>query len=138
MVAVLLGGVAACSHSVYHQVRPGETLYRISKAYGVSVKHLAEANRLADPSRIDVGQRLVIPGARRELPVTLITPRNASARGHDDHRPVNGNVTFDWPVTGGIVTSRFGDRGHSFHDGIDISAPVGPPVHAAQDGDVIY
>lgn len=138
LLLVLLGALAACSHAVYHSVRPGETLYRISKAYGVSVKRLAQANHLRDPSRIEVGQRLLIPDAQRELPVTLITPRAASTRRREDHGPKAANVKFAWPVTGGIVTSGFGERGHSFHDGIDISAPAGTPVHAAQDGDVIY
>ncbi|HEX7409153.1 MAG TPA: M23 family metallopeptidase [Candidatus Binatia bacterium] len=135
---MLLGGLAACSHGVYHRVRAGETLYRISKAYGLSVKRLAEANHLSDPSRLEVGQRLLIPHARRELPVSLITPRTANLHRPDGkHRPA-GDVKFFWPVAGGAVTSGFGQRGHSFHDGIDISAPVGTPVHAAQDGDVIY
>ena len=138
LLLVLLGALAACSHAVYHGVRPGETLYRISKAYGVSVKRLAEANHLRDPSRIEVGQRLLIPGARRELPVTLITPRAASVRRREDRGSKDASVKFAWPVTNGIVTSGFGERGHSFHDGIDISAPAGTPVHAAQDGDIVY
>jgi len=138
VLLALLDGLAACSHVVYHRVRPGETLYRISKAYGVSVKRLAEANHLRDPSRIEVGQRLLVPDARRELPVTLITPRGVSVRRGEDHGPKEAGMRFAWPVTGGIVTSGFGQRGHSFHDGIDISAPAGTPVHAAQDGDVIY
>ena len=134
----LFGELAACSHGVHHRVRPGETLYRISKAYGVSVKRLAEVNYLSDPSRIEIGQRLLIPEARRELPVSLITPRTASLQHPGGHAPPKGSLQFTWPVTGGTVTSGFGQRGLSFHDGIDISAPVGTSVHAAQDGDVIY
>jgi len=38
----------------------------------------------------------------------------------------------------GAITSGFGQRNHSFHDGIDISAPIGTPVHVADDGEVIY
>jgi len=128
----------ACSHAVYHRVRAGENLYRISKAYGVPAKQLAAVNHLADPSRLEVGQRLRIPGARRELPVDVITPRSANA-GPPGRVPLGkANGTFAWPVVGGTVTSSFGQRGRSHHDGIDISAPVGAPVHAAQDGEVIY
>lgn len=134
----LLGALAACSHAVYHQVQPGETLYRISKAYGVPVKRLAEANHLSDPSRIEIGQRLLIPEARRQLPVTLITPGSASSQRGDAGRLKDGAIRLDWPVAGGVVTSGFGQRGHGFHDGIDISAPAGTPVRAAQDGEVIY
>ncbi len=138
LVAVLLGGLAAaCSHGVYHRVQAGETLYRISKAYGVPVRELAKANHLADASRIEVGQRLFIPKARHQVPVSLITPRSVSVRRPGAPVP-KGSIQFAWPLVGGTVTSGFGHRGHSFHDGIDISAPAGTPVHAAQDGDVIY
>jgi len=140
----LLGGLAGCSHSVsrhsavYHRVRSGETLYRIGKAYGVSVKELATANHLVDPSRIAAGQRLLIPHARRELPVGVITPREARGRRRLKAQHAASDPKFAWPVRGGTVTSDFGRRGRSFHDGIDISAPAGTPVHAAQDGEVIY
>jgi murein DD-endopeptidase MepM/ murein hydrolase activator NlpD len=43
-----------------------------------------------------------------------------------------------WPVANAQVTSPFGQRGHEFHEGIDLRAPVGTPVLAAQDGTVIY
>ncbi len=136
--ALVLGGVAGCSHGVYHRVRPGENLYRIGKAYGVPTERLAEVNRIAEPSRLEVGQRIYIPGAARELPVTMITPQAASLRPPARTEAPLGHTAFVWPVMGGTVTSRFGQRGRSFHDGIDISAPVGTPVHAAQDGEVIY
>ena len=137
VAAAIVAGIG-CSHAVHHQVRPGETVYRISKAYGVSVKQLADANHLTDPSRIEVGQRLLIPGARRQLPVDVITPRTANSRPPQREELPAGGVSLTWPVSGGTVTSGFGQRNHSFHDGIDISAPIGTPVHAADDGAVIY
>jgi len=136
-VAILAAGVG-CSHPVYHQVRRGDTLYRISKAYGVSVDHLARANQLADPSRLEVGQRLRIPGAGRELPVDLITPRAASERPPQQGDGLQEAPVLSWPIAGGMLTSAFGRRGQSVHDGIDISAPLGTPVLAALDGEVIY
>lgn len=45
-----------------HRVRPGDTLWVLSQLYGVAIQAIAEANRLADPNRIEVGQILVIPG----------------------------------------------------------------------------
>lgn len=134
---MLLASVAACSHAVYHQVRRGETLYRISKAYGVSVQRLAKVNRLADPSRLEVGQRLLIPGARRPVPVSVVAPRSINRRVVPP-KASEGTLALSWPVIGGTVTSGFGARGRSFHDGIDISAPAGAAVYAAQDGEVIY
>lgn len=46
-----------------HVVGPGETLYGIALQYGVTVDAIVAANSIADPNRIEVGQRLVIPNA---------------------------------------------------------------------------
>ena len=45
-----------------HLVRPGQTLFRISLQYGVPWMTIAEANEIASPYTIYVGQTLVIPG----------------------------------------------------------------------------
>ena len=42
-----------------------------------------------------------------------------------------------WPVSGPI-TSGFGWRWGRMHEGIDIGAPCGTPIHAAASGTVIY
>lgn len=132
LLSVLL--VSACSRTVHHRVRSGETLYRIGKAYGVSVAELVRANRLDDPDRIEIGQELRIPGAKRQVPVGTITPQRADASV-----PVGqGAARLAWPIEGGSVSSGFGQRGDSFHDGIDISAPHGTAVKAAAAGEVVY
>ncbi len=60
-------------------------------------------------------------------------------RDDDDARnfPREGKYGLAWPVEGRI-TSPFGPRGGSFHDGLDISAPLGTPILAAASGEVIY
>ncbi|MFC2015613.1 LysM peptidoglycan-binding domain-containing protein [Chloroflexota bacterium] len=44
-----------------HVVRRGQTLAGIARWYGVSVKAIVKANKIKNPNRIYVGQRLVIP-----------------------------------------------------------------------------
>ena len=44
-----------------HVVRKGETLTAIGLRYGVAVKDLVHSNGLTDPSRVRIGQVLVIP-----------------------------------------------------------------------------
>lgn len=42
-----------------------------------------------------------------------------------------------WPVPGGVLTSPFGQRWGRLHAGIDIGAPSGTPIYAANSGTVI-
>ena len=42
-------------------VQPGDTLSGIAKSLGVSLKALLDANELADPDRLKVGQKLAVP-----------------------------------------------------------------------------
>ncbi|MBL9189768.1 MAG: LysM peptidoglycan-binding domain-containing protein [Opitutaceae bacterium] len=47
-----------------HTVRPKETLFAISRQYGVTVQELMAANGISNPSAIPVGTVLKIPGGR--------------------------------------------------------------------------
>lgn len=44
---------------------------------------------------------------------------------------------YAWPAYG-TITSRFGMRNHTAHEGIDIAAPYGTPVCAYMDGIVVF
>jgi murein DD-endopeptidase MepM/ murein hydrolase activator NlpD len=118
-------------------VRPGENLYRIGRAYDISIEELARVNGIKDPKRIFSGQRLLIPGARRTVPVETITPAEIAQPDHSLISPEPVEETLIWPITG-TVNSAFGARGSGFHDGIDIGAPEGTPVRAVEKGEVIY
>jgi murein DD-endopeptidase MepM/ murein hydrolase activator NlpD len=111
-----------------HVVRRGENLYRIALHYGVSVEALMRENGIRDPRTLEVGQRLVIPGARRAAPrEPLAHELDADAR----------RLALGWPVHG-IVSSGFGRRSGRDHDGLDISAHVGAPIWAAAAGTVTF
>ena len=130
-------GVAGCSRSYrIHTVRPGETLSGIGQAYGVPYRELAELNDIRDPNRIRAGQRLRLPSgatARRgRRPARQARPRRTQPAA-----PVKAERIFSWPLCGRL-TSGFGPRKRNFHDGIDLAAPVGTPVHAAGDGHVAF
>lgn len=47
--------------SQVHVVRPGDTIYSIGRLYGVTPQAIIQANGLANPNLIYVGQRLTIP-----------------------------------------------------------------------------
>ncbi len=45
---------------------------------------------------------------------------------------------FDWPVTGKVISSHGPKKGGLHNDGINIAAPAGTPVRAAESGVVAY
>jgi murein DD-endopeptidase MepM/ murein hydrolase activator NlpD len=63
------------------------------------------------------------------------TIQAAQASGATDTSP--SAAGFIWPVSG-PVTSGFGMRWGRMHEGIDIGAASGTPIHAAAAGSVIY
>ena len=56
------------SGSLSHTVQRGETLSGIARQHGTTVSAIAQANGIADPARIYVGQRISIPGAAQPSP----------------------------------------------------------------------
>jgi murein DD-endopeptidase MepM/ murein hydrolase activator NlpD len=47
-----------------HTVLKGETVYSISRAYGIDRDELMRLNGISDPAKLQTGQRLRIPGSR--------------------------------------------------------------------------
>ncbi|MDX2480661.1 MAG: M23 family metallopeptidase [Desulfuromusa sp.] len=68
----------ACEAGIYHTVKSGQTLYRISRTYEVDEKYLARVNGISDPSQLRIGTRLFIPRAERVLPVQVIKPKTTT------------------------------------------------------------
>ncbi|MDR7415185.1 MAG: M23 family metallopeptidase [Armatimonadota bacterium] len=101
-----------------YTVRPGDSLWLIARRYGVTVQALMDANGLRS-DRLRTGQRLRIPASGTSTQISVVRRR----------------VGFLWPARG-VITSRFGRRWRRHHDGIDISAPRGTPIHAARSGRV--
>jgi len=76
LIALFCLVIASCAPTgIYHVVEPGQTLYRISKAYGVDDAYLAKVNRISDPTRLEAGQRLYIPGAMLTRQVSVDPPK---------------------------------------------------------------
>lgn len=142
--------------SVY-EVRQGDTLYNISRRFGLSVADLAAANGLREPYSISINQRLVIPGAARQQPRQVqqmarsrTIEQRPNPRALDEQiiaetmsprslPELGANSPFAWPVRGPVL-QHFGDplEAGTRSDGINIAAPIGAPVRATADGEVVY
>lgn len=133
---------------VTHHVEKGDTLYRIARAYGVSVEDLMVANRIEDPRELKVGEDLVVPGAKEKKRVEAAdspepTPTRTLSEAEVEQRvPKSVKVgrkdgTLQWPVRG-VLYARFGKKGKEPHDGIDLAAPAGTPVKTAAPGTVLF
>jgi murein DD-endopeptidase MepM/ murein hydrolase activator NlpD len=128
--ATTLYPARVASDRTTHTVLAGETIYHIAQTYGVSVSRLMAANGLSDARDLRVGQSLVIPGSYRV--------GSGSEAGVHRYIGERASRQFMWPVAQGVVSSGFGIRNGAMHDGVDIAAPAGTPVYAADSGVVIF
>lgn len=135
-VSLLAIGMACASGSgggFYHELQPGENLYRVGLRYGVPTAVLLKANRIDDVRNLQVGQELWIPGGFSGSGSSAARPgRTVAIASRRD-----AGLSFTWPVRGRI-TSRFGRRGGRMHEGVDLGARSGAPIRAAEAGRVIH
>ena len=134
----LPGCASRPSGGFYHSVRAGENLYRIGLRYGVHHSVLRRVNKIPDETRLRVGTRLWIPqsGSRRGRASREAQLRQARAAARYQATK-EARLDFMWPLRGRL-TSSFGVRGGRPHEGIDVAAPRGSSVRAAEAGKVIH
>lgn len=156
MAGLVLSFVPGCAGGgrghpgVIHHVARGENLYRIGLRYGVPPKEIARVNGIRDVTELRVGQRLFIPkgtgkgkrranvSARRADSEPRLSGNSAEARRRaDKSRKEKRGLEFAWPVRGKL-SSKFGRRWGRNHEGIDISAPTGTAIFAAEAGRVTF
>ncbi len=136
--------------TAFHVVARGDTLYAISRSTGLGVQEIAKANGLRPPYRLAIGDRLALPGkvvpptraVKSPEPVVIeaarVQPAAYAAASPAPAPAPSSTSIFDWPVKGAIIGSYGdGDLGKR-NDGINIAAPVGTPVRAAADGEIVY
>jgi murein DD-endopeptidase MepM/ murein hydrolase activator NlpD len=124
-------------------VKKGETLAQIANRHGHSLHELIELNDLEDPDFLEIGQLLYLPVPQRPRPSAAffqtakeagVTPLNPLSRS--EVQKIVGPLV--WPVEAGKLSSPFGQRTGSFHEGLDIRAKEGSEVVAAHAGKVAY
>jgi murein DD-endopeptidase MepM/ murein hydrolase activator NlpD len=193
-----------------HVVQPGDTLYSISRRYGVDASSLAQSNNLQPPSVVRLGQTLILPAPVQPEPqvaaAALSPPKPTPPAAQPDGAPAPPSWAvpqpaqrqppqpqppappvqqaaapepvpsppaaappqpaagapppaaapprppvaeepapapppgkgFVWPVHGRLLAGFGPAAGGTHNDGVNIAAPVGTPVGAADDGLVAY
>lgn len=135
----------------YHIVKKGESLYGISKMYNTDVLTLGKVNNLQTPYSLSIGQKLVLPGnvssiiVQKENAKIYVAKNNRYSKinkkqdGSKKTKVASSRSNkFDWPIRGTII-SGYGNLGKGRkNDGINIKAPKGTNVKAADSGVVAY
>jgi len=111
--------------ALYHTVRRGETLWSISRKYGVDLRNLIKVNSVLYTGTIENGQVLLIPRA------------NNAVSSAPAVRAVPGE-SFTWPVRGALISPYGATTDKIINKGIDIKASPGTGVKASRSGRVVY
>ena len=122
---------------VTHVVERHQTLYRICKTYQVDMEKVASINAISDPSKIEVGQKIFIPGAPRVLEVDVVIDDVVQESDEAGREEGGRRSDFIWPVQGRL-SNLFEGAEEKRHQGVDIPSPLGTPIKAASSGKVIY
>lgn len=110
---------------LYHRVEKGQTLWRVSKIYGVSVDEIVNLNNITDVTQIRSGQAIFIPRIEKKA----APPPVADSASVED---------FVWPVKGEI-TSDFGERNKNIMSkGITLRPYSNSRVVACASGQVVF
>ena len=125
------------------QAREAEAQVQVLVSQRAAAKTAAARARAADIAQLHSLQKENQQLADRLRAIAAEEARRAeAAAAAANSSSVNGNGFLSWPVNG-PVTSPFGWRIHpifgyrSLHDGIDIGAACGTPIHAPAGGTVL-
>ena len=118
-------------NGVYHTVTKGDTLESIARKHSADVKAMVsfELNQLNPDAGLALGQWLVVPGGKN----AIVQKQVRAYSGAIPPTAARGTGNFGWPVSG-VITQKY----WAFHLGIDIGAPIGTPVTAADSGFVTF
>lgn len=114
-----------------YKVQNGDTVYSIAKKFDTEAQKIVDFpfNDFANPETFSLvaGQILIVPDAIKPSEQPYIRPQVYIAQG-----PVSvTSAGFTWPLHG--IISQFASW---YHMALDIAAPVGSPIVAAQSGRV--
>ncbi len=113
----------------YHKTEKGQTLWRISNLYGVSIDELAKLNKISDATQISAGQLLFIPQGPAAKKKTIQMSVMLEGVEKSD---------FIWPARGKVEFFYGSKKDGILNKGIDIYTSEGSDVAASRGGKVVF
>jgi len=89
-----------------------------------------EANKLSSVDQVAIGNNLIIPDGVK--PAAVVTTYTKPSSIFNTPKNVNTNTRLLWPSSARRITQYYWWR----HAAIDIGAPLGTPIYAAESGTV--
>ncbi len=141
-----------------YRIRSGDTLHAISRTFNVSISQIVRQNNMRAPYTIHAGDTLRLPSSytreREEQTQRLaassssgVVPQTATGTRAaptpppprvTTPTPARASSRFLRPVEGRVISS-YGPKQDGLHnDGINIAAPRGTNVLAAENGVIVY
>lgn len=115
----------------------GDTIARIAKSYGADVSKVAEFNNIPSNQALDANVTIIIPDVEGSVGTghsadgknVAATPKNAKPKVVVKTK---GGSYFSCPVPTAVMTQALHGQ-----NGVDLGAPLGTPIYAAADGQVM-
>lgn len=112
-------------NGIYHKVQEGETIWRIARAYNVTIDDIVQSNNIPNAAHVEKNQLVFIPEADE-------VKKNILDKGDSN------KDEFSWPIQGKIL-HFFGERKGSYlNKGIGIKTQEGQTVQASRQGRVVF
>lgn len=115
---------------IKHVVVKGDTLESVAKKYKGDIDEIMAYNNLTKGQSLAVGATIIVPDGEATTVVPSSSGSSGSSSGSSGVKEYVGYYLR--PIAGGIKT-----QGIHGNNGIDIGAPVGTPILAAANGEVI-
>jgi LysM repeat protein len=134
----------ATSIPATHTVAAGENLYRIGLKYGISWVAIANANNLANPNVLTVGQVLNLPGATSPTPQPTPSPQTETTyivQPGDNLFRIGQRFGISWvqiAEANGLVNPNLISAGDELKIPVDTPGPAPAFSHVVKQGETLF